>query len=104
MKAGDVFRWSDTFCSRMVTADGPRIAPNSHLVSAYATTLMASQLPIGAYLAVPLEGADGAVLGTLCAVHPRPLPPAIRNDQPLVELQARLLASLLVREVAVTTA
>lgn len=98
VEVGSVFRWTDTFCSRMVAGEGPRIAPDASMVRAYAEAQINGQLRIGAYLGVPLHGADGTLIGTLCAVHPRSLPAAIRNDQPLVELQARLLSSLLVRD------
>ena len=29
VRASDVFRWADTFCSRMVRGDGPRVAPRA---------------------------------------------------------------------------
>ena len=98
IREGHVFRWSDSFCSRMVARHGPRIAPDSDRVRAYAGAPLRRTLQIGAYIGVPLEGPDGALLGTLCAIHPTPLPCAVRNEQSLVELQARLLSTLLVGE------
>ena len=36
---GTVLRWSDSFCSRMVRGEGPRIAPRTAEVPAYAASL-----------------------------------------------------------------
>ena len=42
---GDVFRWTDSFCSRMVKGQGPRIAPSSKAVPAYAAAPIGQQVP-----------------------------------------------------------
>ncbi|HEY9638865.1 MAG TPA: sensor domain-containing diguanylate cyclase [Coleofasciculaceae cyanobacterium] len=99
VKAGAVFRWTDSFCSRMVNDNGPRIAPCSSTVPAYATAPIASQVPIGAYVGVPLTH-NGALFGTLCAIHPTPQPEAIATELPLVELMAKLLSTILHIELA----
>ena len=36
VNSGDVFKWSDSFCSRMVTGVGPRVAPSTDDVACYA--------------------------------------------------------------------
>lgn len=95
---GDVFRWSDSFCSRMVQGFGPRIAPNSDNVPAYAAAPIGRQVEIKAYVGVPIAAADGAVFGTLCAIDPEPKPEAIVKEQQLVELLAGLLGNILSRE------
>ncbi len=51
---GDVFAWSDSFCSRMVRGLGPRVAPVSEDVPAYRDAPIGRQVPIGAYVGVPL--------------------------------------------------
>jgi hypothetical protein len=43
--AGNLFRWSDSFCSRMVIGSGPRVAPN-----VYRTGFL-GQLPNGNHAA-----------------------------------------------------
>ncbi|GGI54096.1 sensor domain-containing diguanylate cyclase [Oxalicibacterium solurbis] len=101
-KPGDVSRWSDSFCSRMVDGLGPRVAPRAQEIEAYATAPVTSQQQIGAYIGVPIRRSDGSLFGTLCAIDPQPQPDSIRNDQALVELLADLLGSLLNTELAAT--
>ncbi len=95
VKQGNVFRWADSFCSQMVLGKGPRIAPCSASVPAYANAPINKQLAIGAYVGVPLARADGQLFGTLCAIHPTPQPDHLLAQQSLVELLASLLSSLL---------
>jgi len=100
VKAGSVFKWSDSFCSRMVQGLGPRVAPNAHEVQVYAETPIAQALQIGAYVGVPITRDDGSLFGTLCAIDPSPQSESIRNEQNLIELLAGLLSSLLNAELA----
>lgn len=93
-----VFRWADSFCSRMVEGQGPRVAPRSSEVSSYASAPLASQLPVEAYIGVPLRNPDGSLFGTLCAIDPKPQPEGIANELPLVELLAEMLSSVLTAE------
>lgn len=95
VKEGTVFRWADSFCSQMVLGRGPRIAPRSEEIPAYATAPIGRQVTIGSYVGVPLMGPDGSLFGTLCAIHPAPQPPIVASELPLVELLARLLSSIL---------
>lgn len=98
VKDGMVFRWADSFCSRMVMGEGPRIAPRSSDVAAYASAPIGRQVPIEAYVGVPLTGADGELFGTLCAIDPHVQPVSIVKDQELLELLAGLLSTLLQTE------
>jgi diguanylate cyclase (GGDEF)-like protein len=98
VKQGDVFRWADTFCSRMVRGDGPRVAPRAVDVPAYAALEFTHQLPVGAYVGVPLVNADGDLFGTLCGLNPQPMPAAIVDEQPMVEVLADMLSGLLSAE------
>ena len=102
VKQGDVFRWADTFCSRMVRGEGPRIAPRATDVAAYASLPFTRQLPIGAYVGMPLVDGDGQLFGTLCGLNPKPMPPAIVEEQPMVEVLADMLSGLLTAELATT--
>ncbi len=95
VEEGDVFRWADSFCCQMVAGYGPRIAPRSDEIPAYAIAPIASQVQIGAYIGVPLTCSDGSLFGTLCAIHPTPQSETITSELPLVELLARLLSTIL---------
>lgn len=95
---GTVFRWADSFCYEMVRGNGPHIAPDSNVVPAYAAAPIGRQVPIQAYIGVPLRQADGVLFGTLCAIDPTPQPAAIAAEEPLIELLAALLSTLLQTE------
>lgn len=82
----------------MVEGLGPRIAPDSGEVQEYASAPIGEQVPIGAYVGVPLERGDGRLFGTLCAIDPAPQPVAVREELPLVELCGRLLSTVLQHE------
>ncbi len=90
----DVFRWTDSFCSRMVTGDAPRVAPRSAEIPAYRDAPIGQQMSIGAYIGVPLELRDGRLFGTMCGVDPEPKDDAINAELPLIELLGRLLATI----------
>ncbi|MDH3403664.1 MAG: sensor domain-containing diguanylate cyclase [Acidobacteriota bacterium] len=98
VQAGQVLRWSDSFCSRMVRGLGPRIAPIASQIAAYAEAPIGRQMEIGAYVGVPLRRSDGTLFGTLCAVDPRPQPESIETQLESVEVHARLLATILSAE------
>ena len=102
VKQGDVFRWADTFCSRMVRGEGPRVVPRTADVAAYAHLPLTRQLPIGAYVGMPLVDGDGRLFGTLCGLNPKPMPAAIVEEQPMVEVLADMLSGLLTAELATT--
>lgn len=95
---GDVFRWTDSFCSRMVAGEGPRIAPTSADVPAYAGAPIGAQMDIGAYMGTPLTDADGGLFGTLCAIDPNPQPPEIATGGAELDLLGRLLSTVLVAD------
>lgn len=95
VEPGTVFRWADSFCSRMVKGNGPRIAPRSDLVPAYAAAPIGRQVQIKAYVGLPLVFADGSLFGTLCAIHPTAQPQSILQEQELVELLGALLSTIL---------
>lgn len=101
VKAGDVFNWTDSFCSRMIRGEGPRIAPCSAAIDAYANAPIGQQVKIGAYVGVPLTNADGSLFGTLCAIDPIPQPATIQQELPLIELMAQLLSRILQAEMKV---
>ena len=95
---GDVFQWMDSYCSKMIRGYGPRIAPRSAEVPAYAVAPIGEQVPIAAYIGVPIARPDGSLFGTLCAIDPEPQPERIKHEQPLIELLAGMLATILEKE------
>lgn len=98
VEAGTVFRWSDSFCSRMVRGLGPRIAVDAQVVPVYREAPLGRQVPIGSYVGIPLADSEGQLFGTLCAIDPSPQPARLQREQGLIELQGRLLSSVLSTE------
>lgn len=92
---GRVFRWKDSLCSRMVSGDAPRIAPDVESEPAYLSAPAVRQLPIRAYIGVPLTFPDGTLFGTLCAIDAARQPDGIVKEQNLIELLASMLSSIL---------
>jgi len=97
---GDVLRWSDSFCYRMVQNDAPRIAPQSDLYAPYAAAPIGKEIPIKAYVGYPLVKADGSLFGTLCGIDPNAQSEELVGDDPLFQLLARFLSTVLAQELA----
>lgn len=95
---GDVFRWADSFCSRMVKGEGPCIALNSNEVPAYLAAEIGQQVEINAYIGVPIEKSNGELFGTLCAIDPKPQQTTIEYELPLIQLYSRLLGTIIDKE------
>ncbi len=95
---GDVLRWSDSFCSRMIVGDGPQIAPVVDQLPMYVNAPRYQKLPIGAYIGMPLRSSDGELFGTLCAIDPEPQVGKIDAAGPFVNMVGRMLATVLDRE------
>lgn len=100
VEPGSVFNWADSFCSRMVIGNGPHIAPNSVEVPAYASAKIGTQVPIGAYIGVPIHTCDGSLFGTLCAIDPAPQLVDVESELPKLQLFARLLGTIASHEIA----
>jgi hypothetical protein len=97
VEAGDVFRWSDSICSRMVGTDrpGPWSVADVAADHVACSAPIRSRVPIGAYLGAPLIGADGAVIGTLCAIDPAIQPADLDGSE--LTLSAELVSWALER-------
>lgn len=98
VEPGTVFRWADTFCFEMVKGNGPRIAPRSEDIPAYAAARIGRQVAIKAYVGLPLVQRDGSLFGTLCAIHPSSQPQSIVEEEELVGLLGAMLSTLLQNE------
>lgn len=98
VEPGTVFRWADSFCSEMVKGNGPRVAPNSELVAAYANAPIGQAIQINAYIGIPLMLDKDRLFGTLCAIHPSPQPESILEEQELLELLGAMLSTVLQTE------
>lgn len=95
IKEGDVCCWSDSLCSRMVLDQGPCIAPRVGEISAYSDAPLRTRFKIAAYIGMPLVQPDGTLFGTLCAFDPRPQSDEVIKEEPLLELTARMLSTIL---------
>ncbi len=98
LKAGDAYRFADTYCARMAEGLGPHFAPETSSIPCYAAADIGKELPIAAYIGVPLLHADGSLFGTLCAIDPAPQAPSVGQELPLVEVSGRLLSSFLEKD------
>jgi len=92
---GTTFHWPDTFCYRMVKGLGPNIAPDINKIKAYSDVPIGRQLPIAAYIGLPLANTDGSLFGTLCAIDPSPQPEKIEEEKDFIYMQARVLSTIL---------
>lgn len=95
VKDGQVFNWSDSFCSRMVQNLGPQIAPRSDEITAYIEAPIGQQMSISAYIGIPLVSEEGKLFGTLCAIDPEPQDDSIKNELEFIQLQGLLLSTIL---------
>ncbi len=102
---GSTLPWSESLCQRMV-AGAPQVAPDAMAVDEYAAAGVSSALPIGTYVGVPIQRADGALFGTLCGIDPDRHPDAemLCAHQPLVQLLGTLLSTVLEADLARTAA
>jgi len=98
VRTGDCFKWADSFCSRMVKGEGPRIAPRSEEVSVYKSAAIGQQVPIKSYIGMPLYNAGGEIFGTLCAIDPCVQNDAILEHQGLLDLLVSLLNTVLISD------
>ncbi len=98
VQPGLVLPWDGSLCAEMVAGHGPAVAPRAADVPAYADAENRRHAPIEAYVGVPLRHPDGTLFGTLCGFDSEPQPESLRDAEPLVVLQAGLLATLLALE------
>ncbi|AYA04605.1 sensor domain-containing diguanylate cyclase [Acinetobacter sp. WCHAc010034] len=98
VKPGQVFQWSDSYCSHMVKGNGPKIAPRSQEIPLYTTAKINNLVDIKAYIGEPLLNEDGSIFGTLCAIDPSPQSDSLLKESNLIELMGQLLSHILQAE------
>lgn len=98
VSSGDVFTWADSFCTQMIAGNGPNIAQDSNDIPAYLTAKIGTEIPIRAYIGAPILSENGELYGTLCAIDPKPQKINIDKELPAIQLYARLLSTLLQKE------
>jgi diguanylate cyclase len=94
VRAGDVLRWSDSICARMIAGLGPAIAPDVAHVAVYREAPIVADIPINAYVGFPLRDRKGELLGTLCAIDPK-VQSSLTEVEPVLEIAGKLLATVL---------
>ncbi|MDP9497980.1 MAG: GGDEF domain-containing protein [Actinomycetota bacterium] len=97
---GLVVPWVASLCAPMVAGAGPTVAARVEEVPVYAEAPARAAFPIGAYAGAPLRLPDGALFGTVCGFDPQPQPASVELGAPLLDLQARLLSTVLTLELA----
>ncbi|MDP9496175.1 MAG: sensor domain-containing diguanylate cyclase [Actinomycetota bacterium] len=92
---GTQLPWPDTICHQVLFEGAPRLAPDLRDASGVAALPVVRQWQVGAYAIAPLTVDGTTLFGTLCAVHHEPVPATVADRLPLVDLQARLLSTVL---------
>lgn len=103
LRPGDACRWSDSMC-RFMTSGAPMIAPDVDRVPEYATAGIRANVPIRAYVGLPIVGPGGEIFGTLCGIDPAPQPDHLVDHAPLLAVLAQLLSALLLADLQRTEA
>ncbi|HJU09039.1 MAG TPA: sensor domain-containing diguanylate cyclase [Rhodanobacteraceae bacterium] len=101
LRPGTHLPWTDSLCARMVRGDGPQAAQDVLSEPHYRTAPMLRHAPIRAYIGVPVQYSNGQLFGTLCGFDPAPRGPELARHLPQVRLHARLLGTLMERELEV---
>jgi diguanylate cyclase (GGDEF)-like protein len=101
---GDAFRWSESLCSRMVSGEGPRIAPDVAHTPGYTDVAEAAPITIGAYVGTPITAPEGGLFGSVCGFHPQPQPESAMAHRPLLDLLSSLLSAVLAGDLRATAA
>lgn len=97
-KAGVRLPWPEIMRARMTAISAPQAAPDVLIEPRFGDASIAQRAQIRAYLGVPLQRADGSLFGSLCGFDPAPRGPELAQHLPQARLYARLLGSLLERD------
>lgn len=83
-----------TFCHHALVSDGVLAIEDTRADPVYRTVATVESLGVGAYLGVPLQGADGQVVGSLCAIDFKPRAWSARDKEVLAALAASALREM----------
>lgn len=98
INTGQVLKWDESLCSRMLDGRGPRIAADVGAEPALREAPIARQFNVGAYAGVPLVLEDGHLFGTLCGMSRTPMGKEPTAEAATLELIGQLLSSLVQAE------
>ncbi len=98
---GGELSWRESLCCRMMQGDGPQFATCVEDCAAYVDAPIRAQMPIKAYIGVPLLDDHNHLIGTLCGIDPEPEVVGIRSGEALVRQTAALVSRLLVMEMQI---
>ncbi len=93
--------WAQACCRLVVAGRAPQVASHRAAVTGGPTPPATTRWQLAAYIVVPLLAADGALLGTLCGVSGHEQPDTLAGGLPEVERVARLLGTVLSKELTV---
>ena len=96
---GDSHAWDTSLCQHTVRG-APQVAPDVAAVPVYAAEGITRDLPIGAYVGIPLQSGEGRLFGTICGLDPRRQDPGLLMRGPLLRLLGALLTSVLQADLA----
>jgi diguanylate cyclase (GGDEF)-like protein len=97
--AGLRIPWSDTLCARVNDGRAQWATPDVDAVPSLVEARELIGLPIRSFVTVPLHGADGEILGTLCGAGTTgPAPESLSSCREELELMAQVLGALLSAE------
>jgi EAL domain-containing protein (putative c-di-GMP-specific phosphodiesterase class I) len=82
---------SGAYCARVLAGAMPAVIPDTRLEPAAVLLPVTRELRIGAYVGVPLVGADGAVEGMVCAISATPQPEIGDDDVTTARLVADVI-------------
>jgi diguanylate cyclase (GGDEF)-like protein len=100
---GGTFTFANTLCSRMVSGEGPRVAPDVTRTPGYAD-LRDVPIDVRAYVGTPIVDPDGELFGTVCGFDPDPRPDLEAMREPFLDLLSGLMSAVLAGDLAATTA
>ena len=98
---GGELSWRESLCCRMMQGVGPQFATCVEDCAAYVDAPIRAQMPIKAYIGVPLLDDHNHLIGTLCGIDPEPEVVGIRSGEALVRQTAALVSRLLVMEMQI---
>jgi hypothetical protein len=99
---GVSMEWSQSLCAQTVDGHAPQVTPDLAAVPVLRRAAETAGMEVGAFVCFPLRADDGSLLGTLCGVSARPLPPSLHDCAPLLRALAQACASLVAGELALS--